>query len=66
MSSSHNLNVATDHLLYKKQNKILNTMKSVAIPCLVVLGFLFRLFFIVRHIIELRQKMMYGAVFLKD
>jgi len=41
-------------------------MISVSIPCLAVFALLFRLCFAIRHVIDLRKKMMYNAVFLSD
>lgn len=41
-------------------------MVSVSVPCLAVFGLLFRLFFVLRHVIDLKKKMMYNAVFLMD
>jgi hypothetical protein len=66
MSSSHNLIKATSEILYVDQGKLIKTLTSVALPCLLVFGLLFRIFFMGRHVIDLKKKMTYHAVFLTD
>lgn len=57
---------ATDYLLFAQEADVVMVMVSVSVPCLAVFGLLFRLFFVLRHVIDLKKKMMYNAVFLMD
>lgn len=63
-SSSYNLYIATDHLLFKTASKSLSITASITIPCIMVLVILFRIYFIIRHVIDLKSRKTYNAMML--
>ncbi len=66
ISHTHNLLAVTDYILFASEYNIVLIMICVAVPCLAVFALLFRLCFMARHVIHLKKKMMYNAVFLTD
>jgi hypothetical protein len=62
----YDLYTATDHLLFKNVSSSLATTASVTIPCILVLVLLFRLYFIVRHVIDLKSRKTYNALMLTE
>lgn len=62
----YDLYSATNHLLFKTVSSSLVTTASVTIPCMLVLVLLFRLYFIIRHVIDLKSRKTYNAMMLTD
>lgn len=65
-SSSYNLQIATTHLLFSNVSDSLVVAVSVTIPCMLVFVFLFRLYFIARHVIDLKSRKTYNAMMLTE
>lgn len=64
ISSDYNLYIATDHLLFKTASKSLSLTASITIPCIMVLIILFRIYFIIRHVVDLKSRKTYNAMML--
>lgn len=62
----YDLYAATDHLLFKNISNSLNITASVTIPCMLVLVLLFRLYFIIRHVVDLKSRKTYNALMLTE
>lgn len=66
ISNSYNLREATKHLLFQDASNAVIICTSVVLPCVLILVFLFRLFYIIRHIIELKSRNSYKSLMLSD
>lgn len=63
-SNDYNLQLATDKILFKNPQDSLFISISIVIPCILVLMVIFRLFFIIRHIVDLKSRKTYNALML--
>ena len=63
-NNDYNLNVATDKILFKNPQNSLFISIYIVIPCVLVLMIIFRLFFIIRHIVDLKSRKTYNALML--
>ena len=65
-SPTYNLYITTDKILFTDPKKALTVTLTVTLICALVLTFLFRLFFIIRHIVDLKSRSQYNALMLTD
>jgi hypothetical protein len=65
-TSPYDLYTATHHLLFKNVYNSLNVTASITVPCMLVLVLLFRLYFIIRHVIDLKSRKTYNAIMLTE
>ena len=64
--SHYNLNTATDTLEFNKVKTSMIVSVSVVVLCALIMVILFRLFFIIRHVVNLKSKTAYNALMLTD
>lgn len=65
-SSAYNLYIATDHILFSNTSNSLNITASVTVPALLVLAVLIRIYFIIRHMVDLKSRKTYNAMMLTE
>lgn len=63
-SSLYNLYIATDHILFNNTYNSINLTLSITIPALIVLVVIFRIYFIIRHLIDIKSRKTYNAIML--
>jgi len=65
-SSQYNLYEATDKLEFNKPKQAMQIAVGIVVPCALIMVILIRLFFIIRHIVDLRSRKAYNALMLTD
>jgi hypothetical protein len=65
-SVKYNLYTTTSHILFENASASMILTVSVAAPCILVLIVLFRLFFIIRHVVDLKSRSSYNALMLTE
>lgn len=65
-SVKYNLYTTTSHILFENASASMILTVSIAAPCLLVLIVLFRLFYIIRHVVDLKSRSSYNALMLTE
>jgi hypothetical protein len=65
-TAQYDLYAATEHLLFENTSNSLNITASVTVPCMLVLVLLLRLYFIIRHVVDLKSRKTYNALMLTE
>lgn len=62
--TDYNLYQATDRILFKNPSNSLSVSLSIILPCILLYLVVFRLFYIIRHIVDLKSRKTYNALML--
>lgn len=65
-SSTYDLYKTTDKILFKAPKEALLLTLSITVACTLFLAILMRLFFIIRHVVDLKSRSSYNALMLTD